>query len=241
MLDDLVGDLVDAYMPPGLGEDSWDCPGLSERLKLQFGYEIHAQNLERMERDEILETLQRKLKELYEKNEATIGPERTRWIEKVLLLQMVDEHWKHHLYLMDDIQEGIGLQGYAGKNPLVEYKIQARDRFNEMIGTIKESVLTHLFHIAVEEAEEVRYERRPRGAGLRRSRRGPQAQAVRLEEGGPQRSLPLRLGQEVQEVLRTEEVRSPHGPSHPRRTASRLRSAPASARADQGASLTPPD
>ena len=161
MLEDHVGDVVDAYLPPDLGEDAWDCAGLAERLKMQFGYEIHAQNIERMERDEVVETLQRKLRELYEKNEASIGPERTRWIEKVLLLQMVDDHWKHHLYLMDDIQEGIGLQGYAGKNPLVEYKIQARDRFNEMIGAIKESVLTHLFHIAVEEAEEVRYERKP--------------------------------------------------------------------------------
>ena len=83
MLEDHVGDVVDAYLPPDLGEDAWDCAGLAERLKMQFGYEIHAQNIERMERDEVVETLQRKLRELYEKNEASIGPERTRWIEKV--------------------------------------------------------------------------------------------------------------------------------------------------------------
>ena len=151
--------------------------------------------------------------------------------ERSVMLQSIDTHWREHLAALDYLRQGIHLRGYAQKQPKQEYKREAFELFGTMLDSIKRQVTQHLMAVQIrsqaeveeaerraEEAAQAREERavpprrlrrgaRPgrgggrRGGRRRRSGAGPALRALRAE-GRPQRSLPLRLGQEVQELPR---------------------------------------
>jgi preprotein translocase subunit SecA len=89
------------------------------------------------------------LQETYEKKEVESGTEVIRYLEKVILLQVIDAQWKDHLLNIDHLKEGIGLRGYAQKDPLVEYKKEAFELFAEMSDRIKSEALMRLYKIQV--------------------------------------------------------------------------------------------
>jgi preprotein translocase subunit SecA len=89
------------------------------------------------------------LQEAYEKKEAESGAEIMRYLEKMILLQVIDAQWKDHLLNIDHLKEGIGLRGYAQKDPLVEYKKEAFELFADMSDRIKSEALMRLYKIQV--------------------------------------------------------------------------------------------
>ena len=104
------------------------------------------------------EFLQEKAHNAYSQKEKEWGPEITRDMERLITLQTVDNRWREHLLAMDHLKEGIGLRGYAQQNPLIEYKREGLDMFQEMIDRIKDETIQMLFRIQVatqEEAEEL--------------------------------------------------------------------------------------
>ena len=137
-----------------------------------------------------------------------------RWLERRIILDIVDTQWKDHLLTLDHLKEGIGLRGYGQKDPLVEFKKEAFTLFEDMMGRIDTETVRYLFLVqpARPEDEAREIERRQRrqqqqlqyqaGAGAGRSAQaGPHRRQSR-----PQRSLPLRQRQEIQEVPRSRSV-----------------------------------
>ena len=151
----------------------------------------------------------------YAKKEAEYGADAIRYLERMFLLSTVDGLWKDHLLSMDHLKEGIGLRGYAQKDPLKEYQREGFDLFSDLISRIKEESLKRLFLVKVQREEEGS---RNEGTGGRpapgpghplprghQERREDHAEAPGRQDR-PERPLPLRVGEEIQEMLRPRGV-----------------------------------
>ncbi|HEB98441.1 MAG TPA: preprotein translocase subunit SecA [Thiotrichales bacterium] len=156
---DVVNAVIDAYIPPGSLDEQWDIAGLEKAIEEEFGQVMPIQ--EWLEQDEELheETLrERILDELvraYREKEALAGPEVLRHFEKSVMLQVLDQAWKEHLAAMDYLRQGIGLRGYAQKNPKQEYKREAFEMFTAMLDRIKHDVVGILSKVQVRAEEDV--------------------------------------------------------------------------------------
>ena len=95
-----------------------------------------------------------RLRQSYDQKEAQMGELMMRHLEKVIMLQLIDTRWKDHLLAMDHLKEGIGLRGYAQKNPLNEYKREAFEMFSAMMTLIKTEITAYLFKIQAGKLEE---------------------------------------------------------------------------------------
>lgn len=164
MLEKVVEDSVKSYVHEEIPQENWDFEELSYRLKDSFLYSLPEQHTQKSPKD-LRQAIFTDLKSIYEDRESKLGPEFTRHIEKAILLQTVDTSWKEHLTTMEHLKEGIGLRGYGQRDPLVEYKLEATDLFNDMIRRIKEETISLLFklefnpeqELEVEREEELRY------------------------------------------------------------------------------------
>ena len=147
MIDDVVENLLASTCNPNQVEDEWDYEGLAAQLHDIFEIQVPEEKLRAWERAEMEEELKQLAHGRYDEREKDITPTMLRRLERIILLQIIDEQWKDHLYAMDGLQEGIGLQGYAGKDPLVEYKIGATTMFNELLERIRTMVVQYLFRL----------------------------------------------------------------------------------------------
>ena len=102
-----------------------------------------------MNRDDLALLITDAAQKAYREKEAHIGPEDTRHLEQMVMLQTVDNLWKDHLLSMDHLKEGIGLRGYAQQNPLIVYKKEGYEMFQDMISRVKEETLGVLFRIQI--------------------------------------------------------------------------------------------
>lgn len=150
MIENEVEDLILIYCPEGA--DEWNIEGLKNALYGLFSINIDIEDKKSV--DQIAEYVISNIKEAYEKKEQEVGSELMRYIEKTVLLQVIDTQWKDHLLSLDHIKEGIGLRGYAQKDPLVEYKKEAFEIFSDMIKRINTEVLMRLFRIQVSHQRE---------------------------------------------------------------------------------------
>ncbi|MCS7164484.1 MAG: preprotein translocase subunit SecA [Thermodesulfovibrio sp.] len=152
LLETEVEDLVDFY----LSQEEEGLIKLKEQIKARF--DINP-DIENKSKDEIKSYLIEKLKEAYELKEQKIGTNLMREIEKMVFLHVIDSKWKDHLLRIDHLKEGIGLRGYAQRDPLVEYKKEAFELFEEMSRNIVSEILTRLFKIQVKEESEIKVAR----------------------------------------------------------------------------------
>jgi len=139
-----------------LSED-WDWQGINERLQGIIGVPPEWDEADKQDQDydKFVDKLMQTAQYAYEEQEANIGTEGMRYLERVIFLQMVDTYWKEHLLNMDHLKEGIGLRGYGQKNPLNEYKREGFEMFANMIETVKQKTLSTLFRIKISSEEEV--------------------------------------------------------------------------------------
>jgi preprotein translocase subunit SecA len=98
-----------------------------------------------MDRDALYAAIKDEILKAYEDKEKALTPEVMRHLERAIILQVVDNQWKDHLLSMDHLKEGIGLQGYGGKDPLIEYKREGFMMFQDMVARVKEESLKLLF------------------------------------------------------------------------------------------------
>jgi preprotein translocase subunit SecA len=170
LAEDMLDGMVDFYCPAGAYPETWDVTGLRDVLAAKFAYhaggDLDPQSLPREGfRDKLWEAL----KQSYDAKEQQIGSELMRHLEKVFMLQAVDHQWKDHLLAMDHLKEGIGLRGYGQKDPLIEYKREGFDMFEEMKLRIVESTVENLFRIKVaakEQGEEIERKQKRQVANL---------------------------------------------------------------------------
>ncbi|MHB8157733.1 MAG: preprotein translocase subunit SecA [Desulfocucumaceae bacterium] len=156
MIEEVVGRAVDTYCPEGVHQEEWDLEELVNHSEQVFipGLPVSPEDLEDLNRAEIKEYLFNKSVELYDKREQDLGEENMREIERVVTLRIVDEKWMDHLDAMDQLREGIGLRAYGQKDPLVEYKFEGYEMFQNMIATIQEDVVKYIFRLNVVQREE---------------------------------------------------------------------------------------
>ncbi len=152
MLEGIGEGLVETYCPEEQYSEEWDFDGLVESVHGQFGLDaLKVDELKELGRDALKEDLPEKLKQAYRdkvKNlveEHGASEELIHYIERTILLQMIDQQWKDHLWGMDQLKDGIGLRGYGQKDPLAEYKREGYDMFSGMMDRIKGDTLERLF------------------------------------------------------------------------------------------------
>lgn len=152
--------LVDAHYSEDVHPDDWDPASLIEAAEQSFmpPRVLQADQFRDLRKAEVKEKLAQAAVAFYDAKEKRVGPELMRELERVIFLRTVDEKWIDHLTAMDDLRDGVGLRAYAQKDPLVEYKMEAFDMFQNMIEGIQDDVVRALFRL------EIRREQ-PRQAG----------------------------------------------------------------------------
>jgi preprotein translocase subunit SecA len=110
-------------------------------------------------REELLDKLEDDIMDAYDKREEELGPELVRELERWVLLQLIDQHWREHLYNMDYLREGIHLRALGQKDPLSEYRLEGHSMFDEMMGIVKAEFVRYMFHIQVDKAPETEDQR----------------------------------------------------------------------------------
>lgn len=151
MVDKIIEKGMETYADPKLYPEEWDFAGLlkyCEKFFLAPG-EISMEEVEDMSREEVEDKLKQCAHETYESREKSIGSEMMRELEKAVMLKVVDSKWMEHLDDMDMLKEGIGLRSYGQRNPIVEYKVEAYDIFEEMQQAMMETIILYLYHIQI--------------------------------------------------------------------------------------------
>jgi preprotein translocase subunit SecA len=167
----MLDGLIDQHMSRELRPDEWDLIALKEQLRLVYGYDVDREgfNLEEMAPQEVLGSLWPRLEEKYREKEVQLGVEAMRSLERYIMLNIVDGQWKDHLLALDHLKEGIGLRGYAQKDPLVEYKRESFYLFEAMLDRIDGDTIRYLFNFQAQVTSPVEQQLLER---RRRQRRG---------------------------------------------------------------------
>jgi preprotein translocase subunit SecA len=150
----MVGEALDRFAPTNVHADQWEVDGLRKFLLDMFGLDLAREGVDpdQLNRAELGDAIFAKLHELYEAKEKQLGPEAMRYHERMVMLSVLDTLWKDHLLSMDHLKEGIGLRGYAQRDPLVEYKRESFDMFEAMMQRFQEDTARYLFHMQIIES-----------------------------------------------------------------------------------------
>ena len=152
MMKDTIEGIVLRYIGDKNLPEEWDWKGMQEHLESIFGQlpegvlDFSEHELDRMNAEWLTEYILEEVLRVYDEKEAAFG-ENMREVERVILLRMVDEKWMDHIDNMEQLRQGINLRAYAQRDPVIEYKFEAMDMFEEMIASIKEDTVKHLFHV----------------------------------------------------------------------------------------------
>ncbi|MBW1813232.1 MAG: preprotein translocase subunit SecA [Deltaproteobacteria bacterium] len=136
--------------------EEWDLKGLKDAVFKQFNFRLEKLDghlIDGLNAEKLSELIYNGSMDFYAKKESIIGADDFRQLERYVMLQTVDNLWKDHLLSMDHLKEGIGLRGYAQQNPLLVYKKEGFDMFQDMISRIKEETIEMLFKIQISEPD----------------------------------------------------------------------------------------
>ena len=156
MISDVCDGLVDACIGEDAAADEWDLTELNQSLLPIVPIEpVTYDVVKDMKKNDLKQYVKEKAVRLYEEKEAMVGnDEKMREIERVVLLRSVDRRWMNHIDDMEQLRQGIGLQAYGNKNPVVEYKMQGFDMFEAMTAGIQDDTVQALMHIRQEQKVE---------------------------------------------------------------------------------------
>ena len=165
MIREKADEIADVFAGERIPAEEWDLKGIQDAVFKQFNFRLNtfdADTLENLDRDILSDVIVEAAGKVYDQRETAIGSEDFRQLERVVMLQTVDNLWKDHLLSMDHLKEGIGLRGYAQQNPLIVYKKEGYEMFNDMISRVKEETLGILFRVQIEEPEKIEDFRKPK-------------------------------------------------------------------------------
>ena len=191
--DDIARELAETYCPANEHPEKWNVTQFAAEVLNQFGIDVKTAGIDatKLNHAELKGTLAERVKERYAEKEKLFGEPMMRWLERRIILDIVDTQWKDHLLTLDHLKEGIGLRGYGQKDPLVEFKKEAFTLFEDMMGRIDTETVRYLFLVQParpeDEAREIE----------RRQRR--QQQEMQLQAGAAQaeQPKPVRTGAKV--------------------------------------------
>ncbi len=151
---------INQYLPPGSMDEQWDVEGLTNAFKSDFGLTFPIQQWldedDMVAEEEIRERIHERVAKLFQEKQDRIGSDAMRQLEKKFMLDVLDHRWKEHLAGMDYLRQGIGLRGYAQKNPKQEYKREAFGMFQEMLEQIKHETVSLISRVELPTLEEIK-------------------------------------------------------------------------------------
>jgi len=157
--EEVIASQVDRYVPPGSLEEQWDPEGLAHAFESDFVMEMNVPQWlkedSKLNENQIRERCTQTAQKVYEEKVASIGAPLMRHVEKEVMLKQLDFHWKEHLGAMDYLRQGIGLRGYAQKNPKQEYKREAFEMFGEMLDRVKFDTISILSRVRIQSEQDV--------------------------------------------------------------------------------------
>jgi preprotein translocase subunit SecA len=129
--------------------DQWDYDALLTALRqlMPIPESISADDLREVNREELADHLAELASDIYDERERQFGPEMMRFVERAWVLQVIDKLWIQHLTAIDDLRDGIGLRAYGQRDPLIEYKVEAADMFEELLAAIHHDVVYAIYHV----------------------------------------------------------------------------------------------
>ncbi len=145
----IVASFIDIRCPDRAHISTYDLTGLQSDVLSQFGVKIDLDELNGLLKQEIEDHINDLLERRFKEKEELIGPEYMREAERVVMLNVIDNQWKDHLLSMDHLKEGIGLRGYGQKDPLIEYKKESFELFQDMMDRIEDETIRYLFFLQV--------------------------------------------------------------------------------------------
>ncbi|QMU62505.1 MAG: preprotein translocase subunit SecA [Gammaproteobacteria bacterium] len=158
--EDVVDVAISEYLPAGSMDEQWDIEGLSNAFKNDFGLSFPIQQWlddeDAVAEEEVRERMHQRVAKLFQEKQDRVGPEIMRRLEKDMMLKVLDNRWKEHLAAMDYLRQGIGLRGYAQKNPKQEYKREAFGMFQEMLELIKHETISLISRVELPTLEEIK-------------------------------------------------------------------------------------
>lgn len=154
MMDDVVENALLVYLGDKTMEEEWDLAGLRGYAQRVFlpGTDLRDEELQSLAAAEIKEKLLARAEACYEVREKEVGLEVMRELERVILLRVVDSKWMEHIDMMHELRQGVWLRSFGQQDPLIEYKHEAYEMFQEMIRSLQEDVIRLLFHVKVGQA-----------------------------------------------------------------------------------------
>jgi preprotein translocase subunit SecA len=148
LAEDILDDAIEAYAGKAMEPEEWDLDALKMDMSRVFGLEASdyaAIKFDEKSADEIRDALWERIQKKYDAKETLVGAEAMRQVERFVMLETVDRQWKDHLYSLDHLKEGIGLRGYGQKDPLVEYKKESFELFQDMKRRVDEDMVNRLW------------------------------------------------------------------------------------------------
>jgi preprotein translocase subunit SecA len=151
----VVLELVDTFCPRDQHPDQWNTTQFLAEANAQFGVDMKAAGADpaTLSHEQLADAAAEIVRKRYEEKETQFGADLMRWLERRIILDVVDSQWKDHLLSLDHLKEGIGLRGYGQKDPLVEFKKEAFILFEDMMTRIDNETVRYLFHIQVQQGE----------------------------------------------------------------------------------------
>ncbi|TFG38305.1 MAG: preprotein translocase subunit SecA [Syntrophobacterales bacterium] len=158
ILKEVVEELVEEYMGEKLHPNEWNLKGLDDILHGRFslGSNLAGTDPSTLDGEEVTNRIIEDMTTLLKKKEEEYGKPLMEYVMRVIMLQVIDAHWKDHLLAMDHLKEGIGLRGYGQKDPVREYQKEGYEMFMDMIYRIKEDILGKLSMVRIQKEEEVK-------------------------------------------------------------------------------------
>ncbi len=151
-IENVIWDKIEIYTDPKSYADEWDIASLESELFNIFSYpfKINLDDFEEINQEKLAEYLIKKANDLYSKYTLIIPPDKRVEIERMILLGTIDNLWREHLYAIDSLKESIGLRAYGQKDPIIEYKKESYNMFQELVQKIDEISLKNFFRLEIE-------------------------------------------------------------------------------------------
>ena len=164
--EDVAIELVETYCPREQHPGQWNTAQFLAEVHSQFGIDAKAAGADptTLNHDQLAGATAEAVRYRYAEKEKQFSPELLRWLERRIILDVVDTQWKDHLLSLDHLKEGIGLRGYGQKDPLVEFKKEAFILFEDMMTRIDNETIRYLFHVQIQQGEPPPEQRRPEPA-----------------------------------------------------------------------------
>ncbi|MHB8502365.1 MAG: preprotein translocase subunit SecA [Candidatus Acidiferrales bacterium] len=221
--EDVARELVDTFCPREKHPDQWNTTQFLAEVHSQFGIDAKAAGADpaTLSHDDLAEATVKAVTTRYEEKEKQFTADLMRWLERRIILDVVDSQWKDHLLSLDHLKEGIGLRGYGQKDPLVEFKKEAFVLFEDMMARIDNETIRYLFHIQMQQNEQRPQEgsrqpgpqQTPQPSRSGGARAAVASAAARAEEPAPERLPAFAREMERKQQRQQKELQYQTGPA----------------------------